>query len=470
MPPPSAAVVCGPNGLVSAQVVQTGGKMAMQEMSSAGTRGPSVTSLGTVLRWVIAALMLGSGAIHFAMMGEHAGVSWTHGLFFATAGWVQLALAAMIGFRPTKPVVIIGILINVGLLTVWVLTRTVGIAIGGDGTPDVWGKVDGLAAVFEGLAVAASVGLLSKSFSRRPISASVGFTGIGVTLVAVAVLTSVVFSPAATDASATSTGHGSTGGAAGGHTLSAPVGPAGLVDTGNGLIVTGALTGDSQCERSGPPASAGQTGKDAEGHSARGPYKQVPLTRDESVALEAQQVQARAVALKYPDVAAAEAAGYRKSTAYVPCIGAHYTNTGLVAKFDPSAPSELLFDGTTPDAKIVGLSYLVFHLDGPPEGFAGPNDRWHQHTLNGGLCIGKDGVVIGAESTSEADCKARGGAKAKLDNIWMVHDWIVPGWECSWGVFAGECAELGGRVGGTAWDRPDRRLAGKVSDDEAAGK
>ena len=55
-----------------------------------------------MLRWVVAALMLGSGAIHFAMMGEHAGVSWTHGLFFATAGWLQLALAAMIGFRPTR--------------------------------------------------------------------------------------------------------------------------------------------------------------------------------------------------------------------------------------------------------------------------------------------------------------------------------------------------------------------------------
>jgi hypothetical protein len=36
----------------------------------------------------------------------------------------------------------------------------------------------------------------------------------------------------------------------------------------------------------------------------------------------------------------------------------------------------------------------------------------------------------------------------------MLHDWIVPGWECSWGVFAGECPELGGRNGGTAWDEP----------------
>jgi hypothetical protein len=34
----------------------------------------------------------------------------------------------------------------------------------------------------------------------------------------------------------------------------------------------------------------------------------------------------------------------------------------------------------------------------------------------------------------------------------MVHAWVAPGWECSWGVFAGECPELGGKLGGTAWD------------------
>jgi hypothetical protein len=63
-------------------------------------------------------------------------------------------------------------------------------------------------------------------------------------------------------------------------------------------------------------------------------------------------------------------------------------------------------------------------------------------------------VVIGAESMTVAECEARSGVKRELKDIWMVHDWIVPGFECSWGVFAGECPELGGRVGGTAWDAP----------------
>jgi hypothetical protein len=230
---------------------------------------------------------------------------------------------------------------------------------------------------------------------------------------------------------------------------------AGLMKTGAGTIVTGALTGDSPCELSGPPASSGQVGKDAEGHNHRGPLLQKPVTQAERDALIMQQTQARAVATQFPTVADAEQAGYRKSTVYVPCIGAHYTNIGLTGQFDPAKPSELLYDGTNPDSKIVGLSFLVVHPGGPPDGFAGPNDVWHQHNFNGGLCINGQGVVVGNESTSPTQCTERGGRKVPLDNIWMVHDWVVPGWECSWGVFAGECPELGGRIGGTVFDPPD---------------
>jgi hypothetical protein len=234
--------------------------------------------------------------------------------------------------------------------------------------------------------------------------------------------------------------------------------------------IDGALTGDSPCEKSGPPASEGQTAKDSEGHDHRGPLYQYPVTQAEREQLIQEQTTARAVAVKYPTVAAAEAAGYRKSTPYVPCIGAHYTNIGLVGRFDPGAPSELLFDGTNPDSKIVGLSYLLFHPGGPPAGFAGPNDMWHQHSSNGGLCINGTGVVVGSEATSKSDCEARGGKKAALRDIWMVHDWVVPGWECSWGVFAGECPELGGRVGGTAFDKPDPKAFSRALDGKKSTK
>src|SRR6476646_4182806 len=100
------------------------------ESASTGAKAPVWTSVGTVLRWTIAALMVGAAAIHFGMMGEHAGVSWTHGLFFAACAWAQLALAALIVFRPSRTVITAGIIGNLAILAIWVISRTVGIAIG----------------------------------------------------------------------------------------------------------------------------------------------------------------------------------------------------------------------------------------------------------------------------------------------------------------------------------------------------
>jgi hypothetical protein len=234
--------------------------------------------------------------------------------------------------------------------------------------------------------------------------------------------------------------------------------------TAHGEILAGTATGDSPCEIASPtPASPGQIGTGEAGseaeigeHGARGMVKQEPITKEQREALEAEMAQARTVIDAYPTVAAAEAAGYRRSTPYVPCIGAHYTNVGLVSRFDTTKPSELLFDGTNPDSQIVGLSYLVYNRGGAPEGFTGPNDHWHQHNANGGLCFSNGGgaTVIGGEELTEAECEDRGGTKRELTDIWMAHAWVAPGFECSWGVFAGECPELGGRAGGTAWDEP----------------
>jgi len=206
-----------------------------------------------------------------------------------------------------------------------------------------------------------------------------------------------------------------------------------------------AATGDTPCEQSTPVSAVGEVVDAEGGHGHRGSVPQIPLTEAERVLLAQQQAQARAVAAEFPTVAEATAGGYGQSTTYLPCIGAHYTNTRYARAFDPAHPSELLYDGTTPDAKIVGLSFLVYNPGGPPEGFAGPNDYWHTHSRNGGLCI--KGIVIGGESMSKEDCEKLGGHKNGLKDVYMVHDWVVPGWECGWGTFAGECPELGGKVG-----------------------
>jgi len=204
---------------------------------------------------------------------------------------------------------------------------------------------------------------------------------------------------------------------------------------------TGGLTGDTACEQSGPPVSEGQAG--AHGHRGIAVWSSIDrATRDE---MTAQLAVAHQVTLDFGTVAQAEAAGYHMTTTYVPCIGAHYINGKYFGGFDPAHPAMLLYDGTNPDSRIVGLSYAAVSGKKPPEGFAGPNDLWHQHNLNGGLCL-KGGVVVGAESTSEADCKARGGVKIKLDSLWMMHAWVADGWPSSWGIFSAEHPDLGGQI------------------------
>jgi len=234
-------------------------------------------------------------------------------------------------------------------------------------------------------------------------------------------------------------------------------------------VIPGSATGNSPCEKAAPtPASPGEVGGGAGGneavktaagvaaeeHGARGKVVQVPLTAVEQKTLNTQLATATAVAKQFPTVQTALAACYAQSTPYVPCIGAHYTNIQLAASFDPAHPSELLYDGTTPTSKIVGLSYLVYHHDGPPPGFAGANDHWHQHNANGGLCL-KGEFVVGSEATTNAQCAALGGHKTLLIDIWMLHAWIVPGHDCSWGAFSGECPGLGGQLCGNADQAPD---------------
>lgn len=163
---------------------------------------------------------------------------------------------------------------------------------------------------------------------------------------------------------------------------------------------------------------------------------EVPLddaTRDK---LAAQLVTAREVALAHPTVAHALLDGYQQVTPYVPRIGAHFMRFAVVdGRFDLQRPEMLLYDGTAPDSRIVGLSYYVRSAT-EPEGFAGPNDHWHRHL---GLCVSTTTFqVVGNEKTTVEECRRRGGVKADGTDGWMVHAWVVPAWESPVGVFSAE--------------------------------
>ena len=162
--------------------------------------------------------------------------------------------------------------------------------------------------------------------------------------------------------------------------------------------------------------------------------------------LESEIELARDFALAHPSPADAEAAGYTNTTGYVPGIAAHYMNFDYVDDtFEVDKPEMLLYDGTGPDANVVGLSYYVTmgaEVE-PTQGFTGPNDRYHVHA---GLCM-QGTLVIGDSTLTEEECAAQGGYKRNGTDNWMSHAWVVPGCESPWGIFSGGNPLLDGALG-----------------------
>jgi hypothetical protein len=421
----------------------------LEEEPAPKTGGPGVARVLRPELVLLGVAALGTALLHAAFTPGHWAETWSHGLFFAVVAWLQLALAVALVARPSRATFALATL-NILVIATWAISRTVGVPFGpNSGVAEDVGVPDLVATALEAVIVLGSLVLLWRSRAGRGIRVVPGSrllaSGAAIACVIVAAVSTAALTPRYAGEHTHGTGSVSaTGLAADGHNHGGAAGT-----TGAGAVPV--LTGNTPCEKTGAPASEGSL-MDAEGHNHRGPVEQIAIDRPTAVLLQEQQALARSVADKYPTVADAEAAGYIASTTFVPCIGAHYTNVSLVFQFDPAAPSELLYDGTRPDSKLVGLSYLVFHPGGAPDGFAGPNDHWHQHNGNGGLCFSNtNGQAIGAEEVTAAECTARGGTKRALPDVWMMHDWIVPGWECSWGVFAPECPELGGRVGADAW-------------------
>jgi hypothetical protein len=384
-------------------------------------------TLGRYLRWLLAALSTGAGVIHLAVAGEHFDVSWAHGAFFAAVGWLQLAWAITLVLRPERRVVLGGVGLSLAVLGVWAVSRLWGVPVGPDsGEAESVALADALASGFEaaivlvGLSVTARPALAQRSL--RPALARPGLALGGLT---VAFTSTLALTPAfASD----DHGHGADPGdaeaSADGHSH------------GEQAVIQ--ADGSSPCEQ------AGVSNEGNSGHGHRGPVPAQPLDAATRSQLTPQVEQADAVVAELRTVADAEAAGYRRVSPYLPCIAAHYVKTEALTGngFDPREPEIVLFTGTEPDSEVVGLSYLVY-ADDEPEGFAGPNDVWHNHER---LCIGDDGV-IGIETATEEGCRARGGRMRDVGNIWMTHMWNVPGWESSWGMFSSEHPDLGGRFG-----------------------
>jgi hypothetical protein len=155
-----------------------------------------------------------------------------------------------------------------------------------------------------------------------------------------------------------------------------------------------------------------------------------PLSQDDCLGVANYLSAARDYVAQFPTVADARAAGWIQATVWTPGQGIHFADpTRLNGPFDPNHPNWLQYNGTAPTARLAGMMFLVQTGAGPPAGFPGNNDHWHNHDK---LCIDADAepFVIG-EHLSDATCTAIGGVNTNYTGTWMVHAWIptYAGWQ-----------------------------------------
>ena len=444
-------------------------------------------SLPEIARWVAALALLGAAVIHFAFAPHHLAEATSHGVFFLVVGWAQLMAAAALAFtwRPQRLWLLGSAAFNVGIVGVWLLSRTSGLP--GEAAEAV-GFPDSLASALEVVAATAAVAVALGWLIDRPVRRSGLAIGIPVVAMVSIVTASVV--PALGGGHPGGAGHDHTEGAAGGDMA----GMEGM-DHGHGAAAVAttpddgeqtriaALTGHlpqseisrlqavnaeyltgivsrSRALRDLPPAErdarvkefvdwsvanaiTGENGA-SQGDGAQptmhshGPSEWQEMTDPaDQAALQRELQISGALIGRFPTAADAMAAGYMQVTPYVPGIGAHYLNVPLLTDdgFDPGHPEMLLYNGNAPTSKLIGLSYGVLG-DDAPEGFTGPNDMWHVHPS---LCV-LGGMVVGPDSTPEDLCASIGARKGTgfEKPMWMTHAWQVPGFESPWGLFSGE--------------------------------
>jgi hypothetical protein len=436
--------------------------------------------LWDIARWTAAVAMVGAGIIHFAYAPVHLDEELSHGLFFLVTGWLQLMLAVALvtRIRPRQLWLAATALVNLGIVAVWVVSRTAGVPgaeVESVGFPDV------TASVLEAVAVLASFAVLSGLLADRAVQGRAGSALVGVGALATVALVSMAVSPSFAGEHSHGAGGHSDGGdaaAADGHghaaggpsaeewadiryaALSGNASPEFIdeFEAAEAEYLGGQIRDRSQLLRTLPPDEAdarvtaytdwaiantmdlldgAQT--NGAGMHSHGAVAWQPLTDPaDRIALQDQLEEAGAVIDQFPDIAAAEAAGYRQISPYVPGIGAHWINGNFDDKFEAGKPEMLLFNGTDPDSELVGLSYATVGPEAP-EGFVGPNDSWHAHP---GLCM-LGGLVVGIDGTPKELCESIGGEiAAGLANLHMAHLWQVPGWESEWGLFSAENPQL----------------------------
>ncbi len=371
---------------------------------------PEAGRATTAAHLLLAATLLGAGAIHMVMVPSHLDESTVDGVGFIASAWVQLALAVAVLVRPRRRVLTAALIANLAFVAAWAWSRTSGLPVGANpGEAEAVTFVDGACVALELVAIAVAAWLLRGP--RRLGAAATGGALVGMTA-ALVLATAAVASPSALE-------H-----ASGGHHVRTDA----IDDLGFAALQNGQMGSHEHVEGTGASGGVG----------AGGPA----MDPDTAAELAGQLAETAQLVAAYPTIADAKAAGFQQAGPFSPGLGIHY-NRGFNPNADGRMDAEdiakpfLIYDGTDDDAPLAGFMYLAYQ-DTEPEGFAGDLDRWHYHTS---VCIvttptGID-TPFGADLTGVTKelCEGRGGTLIEFTG-YMVHVWTVPGYESDLGTFS----------------------------------
>jgi len=367
----------------------------------------------------LALLAVATAVIHFAVAGSHFQQYWMYGVFMLVVAWLELLWAAAVIVRPSRLVLGAGVILNVGVAAVYIITRTVGDIVGpGAGTPEAAGFGDVLCTVFDVIVAAGCVALLvaraDRQIERRhllTVPAAVG--AVTATLLSVALVA---------------------GGPEMVMTASASAGTIGTTaNNGSGMAgMNGTSHGTTAAIHLATTSPAGYiTMPDASMQMAAGMKMASPVACTATPTASQQQAAVTLVntswqdSKKYQSLAAAKAAGYIPITPVAAPVvhylnPAYYRDTVLGGPVLNVAQPQSLVYANTPKGAVLVAAMFITSKHGPTPQPGGCLTQYHVHT---NLCLTKSLGVVGAVGQGNSTCPPGSVNRATPP---MMHVWFVP--------------------------------------------
>jgi hypothetical protein len=351
----------------------------------------------------LAALSVGSAAIHFAVTFSHFSEYVLYGVFFLVIAWAQLIWPAVLVWRPSRLWLGLGIAGNAVIVAVYVASRTTGLPFGPDlNHTESVGALDVVTCVLEFALIAGCAALLWRpSLADRPVRRRSSLAA-AVTLAAVPALVIAATTAVLTPGWA---------------------GPEGLAGMAASMATAQGPAPSGSSSAASDPAGMGDMGSTSGLPDMKMYGSTAPPTAAQVVAAS-QLIEATDASLvRYQSVQAAFAAGYTyilrtNSEEHLLYDGPNPAYDGL----NPQTPSSLVYTINVPHHAPILLGAMYIEPDranGPQVG--GSLTRWHSHLT---VCDGGKPTIAGLDVQLRGSCDAATWTPQYTGQ--MLHVWIVP--------------------------------------------